>query len=256
MNQLTAVITGASAGIGAAIAKKLSECGYRLVLIARRLDKLQQLAKSLPCQDIHLIQLDISDSLAVQEQWKQIEQSVQSVDLLVNNAGVAFGLEPAAQAHLEEWDTMINTNIKGMIYCTHAVLPYMLRKNQGHIINLGSIAGTYPYPGAAVYCGTKAFVRQFSLCLRADLHGTLIRVTCIEPGLLGDTEFSLTRFRGDEQKAHKVYENTQPLTPEDIANTVYFCHSQLNHVNINTIEMMPVYQSFGSLPVYRTHTNS
>lgn len=153
---------------------------------------------------------------------------------------------------MDDWEQCIAINVNGMTYCTHAVLPSMVRRNRGHIINLGSIAGSYPYPGGSVYCGVKAFAHQFSLSLRADLLGTQVRVTCIEPGLLGGTEFSITRFHGDKEKAKKVYEGTTPLQPEDVAKVVQFCIALPVHVNINTIELMPVSQAFASLAVHRT----
>jgi len=249
---LTAVITGASAGIGAAIARQFAQSGYRLALIARRKEKLEDLRKELGSKNIHIFDLDVSSRSAVDKTFSAIEKEVGSIDILVNNAGVALGLDRAQEANLDEWEQCIAVNINGMIYCTHAVLPGMVRRNQGHIINLGSVAGRYPYPGGNVYCGTKAFVHQFSLSLRADLLGTQIRVTCIEPGLVGGTEFSVTRFRGDKEKAKKIYEGTDPLQPEDIAKTIHFCVSLPRHVNINAIELMPVGQAFAPLAVRKT----
>jgi 3-hydroxy acid dehydrogenase/malonic semialdehyde reductase len=170
---------------------------------------------------------------------------------LVNNAGLALGLEGAPEADLENWERMIETNCSGLVYVTRALLPGMVQRRRGHVVNMGSIAGTYPYPGGNVYGATKAFVHQFSLGLRADLHGTGIRVTCIEPGLIGGTEFSEVRFAGDAERAAGVYAGTQPLTPEDIAAAVDWAVSQPEHVNVNVIELMPVVQSFAALPVDR-----
>ena len=175
----------------------------------------------------------------------------QQVDLLVNNAGLALGLEPAHKTDLNDWYQMIDTNIKGLVTVTRLILPEMVERNVGHIINLGSIAGTYPYPGGNVYGGTKAFVKQFSLNLRADLAGTAIRVSNVEPGLCGGTEFSNVRFKGDDDKVAKVYENVQYVKPEDIADIVLWLNQQPPHVNINRIEVMPVAQSFAPLTVVK-----
>ena len=171
--------------------------------------------------------------------------------MLVNNAGLALGLQSAPEAELENWEQMIETNCTGLVYVTRAVLPGMVARRRGHVVNMGSIAGTYPYPGGNVYGATKAFVHQFSLGLRADLHGTGIRVTSIEPGLIGGTEFSAVRFGGDTEKAAGVYADTTPLGPEDIASAVEWVTSQPEHVNVNVIELMPVSQSFAALPVDR-----
>ncbi len=245
------VITGASAGIGAATARRFAKEGYRLALTARRLDRLIQLQEELKTESF-VYKLDVCSSDDVAATFQKIEQEHGSIDILVNNAGLGFGLEPAYQGKIEEWDQCIDTNIKGLLYCTRAVLPSMVKLDSGHVINLGSVAARYPYPGGNVYGATKAFVRQFSFNLRADLIGTHVRVSCIEPGLVGETEFSDIRFRGDTTRAAKVYENTKPLTPEDIAEVIYFCHSLPRHVNINTVEVMPVMQASGSLVVHRS----
>jgi 3-hydroxy acid dehydrogenase/malonic semialdehyde reductase len=175
-----------------------------------------------------------------------------AIDILVNNAGLALGLEPAQRTDPDQWEQMVDTNVKGVMYVTRAVLPGMVERRRGHVINLGSIAGTYAYPGGNVYGATKAFVRQFSLGLRADLFGTPIRVTSVEPGLVGGTEFSAVRFGGDATKASKIYDGADALTPEDVAEAVHWVASLPARVNINAIEMMPVTQSFGPLPVHRT----
>lgn len=248
----TVVITGASAGIGAAIARQLIQSNYRLVLLARRKEKLETLRKELGSKNIHIFDLDVSSRPSVEKTFAAIEEKIGDIDILVNNAGIALGLDRAQEAKLDEWEQCIAVNINGLIYCTHAALPGMVRRNQGHIVNLGSVAGHYPYPGGNVYCGTKAFVHQFSLNLRADLLGTSIRVTCVEPGLLGGTEFSVVRFRGDQERAKKVYEGIAPLQPEDIAKIVHFCLTLPRHVNINAIELMPVGQAFAPLAVHRT----
>ena len=191
------------------------------------------------------------DRAAVNAAVAALPADLSAIDILVNNAGLALGLEPAQRADPDAWEQMVDTNVKGVMYVTRAVLPGMVERRRGHVINLGSIAGTYPYPGGNVYGATKAFVRQFSLGLRADLFGTPIRVTSVEPGLVGGTEFSAVRFGGDAQKASKIYDGADALTPEDVAEAVHWVASLPARVNINAVEMMPVTQSFGPLPVYR-----
>ena len=243
-------ITGASAGIGAAAARRFAKAGFRLALTARRVDLLEGLRQELG-KDSAIYTLDVRSSEAVTKTFQEIEKQQGFVEILVNNAGCAFGLEPAYQSKIEEWDQCIETNINGLLYCTRATLPSMVKENKGHIINLGSVAGRYPYPGGHVYGATKAFVRQFSFNLKADLLGTNVRVSCIEPGLVGGTEFSNVRFRGDEDQAAKVYNQTQPLTADDIAEIIFFCHSLPRHVNINTVEVMPVCQASAPLSIHR-----
>lgn len=250
---MNVVITGASSGIGAAAARCFSKEGYRVILLARRKDRLEEIRKELGEKHIAL-ELDVTCRIAVETTFSKIEKEIGPVDILLNNAGAAFGLEPAFQANLDDWEKCINTNINGLVYCTRAALSGMVQRNQGHIINLGSIAGTYPYPGGNVYGATKAFVHQFSLNLRADLIGTFVKVTCVEPGLVGSTEFSNVRFRGDEEMAKKPYQNTIPLSPEDIAETIVFCAKQPPHVNINTIEIMPISQASAHLTIHRQKT--
>lgn len=247
------VITGASSGIGAATARRFGKENIKLVLLARRREKLEQLQKEIKAPSL-FFEVDVTDSALVAKTIKHIEDKEGPIEILVNNAGGAFGLDPAYKSNLQDWDKCVDVNIKGLLYCTHAVLPHLVKRNKGHIINIGSVAGTYPYPGGNVYGATKAFVHQFSLNLKADLLGTDVRVTCIEPGLLGGTEFSVVRFKGDEKRAKNVYEKTQPLLPEDIAETIYFCTTLPKHVNINTIEMMPVAQASSSLAVHRNET--
>lgn len=244
------VITGASSGIGAAIAIRFAKEGFPVVLLARRLDRLQSMKKELPGK-IFAYELDVTDRNRVETVIEKIDKEIGPIGVLVNNAGVAFGLEPAYEASSDEWDQMVETNIKGLLSCTRAVLPKMVERNAGQIINLGSTAGSYPYPGANVYGATKAFVHQFSLNLRADLLGKNIRVNCIEPGLVGGSEFSIVRFRGDAERAQNIYSGTQPLTPEDVAEVVYFCHILPSHININTVEFMPVLQASAHLAVHK-----
>ncbi|WP_315569545.1 SDR family oxidoreductase [Haemophilus parahaemolyticus] len=248
MKTTTALVTGATAGFGLAICKKLIEAGYKVIGTGRRAARLAELHSQLG-NDFLPLTFDITDLEATKQALNQRPEGWQAVDLLVNNAGLALGLEPAHQADLNDWAQMIDTNVKGLVNITRLVLPEMVARNHGHIINLSSIAGNYPYPGGNVYGGTKAFVTQFSLNLRADLAGTKIRVSNVEPGLCGGTEFSNVRFHGDDEKAAKVYENVQSVQPEDIANIVLWLNQQPEHVNINRIEVMPTAQSFSPLKV-------
>ncbi|MBN3763152.1 bifunctional NADP-dependent 3-hydroxy acid dehydrogenase/3-hydroxypropionate dehydrogenase YdfG [Burkholderia sp. Ac-20365] len=243
-------VTGASAGFGAAIARTFVKGGHRVVATARRKDRLQALADELG-DNLLPFELDVRDRAAVEAVPAALPADFAGVDVLVNNAGLALGLEPAQRADLDDWTTMIETNCTGLVQVTRAFLPGMIERNRGHVFNLGSVAGMWPYAGGNVYGATKAFVRQFSLNLRADLHGTPVRVTDIEPGLCGGTEFSNVRFRGDDEKAANVYQNVQPLTAEDIADSIYWIATRPAHVNINTIELMPVAQSFAGLNIHR-----
>ncbi|MFZ7108581.1 SDR family oxidoreductase [Avibacterium avium] len=244
------LITGASAGFGKAMCEVFIKAGYKVIGAARRLEKLEKLQAELG-ENFFPLQMDMNNLSEIDRAFSKLPEAFQQIDLLVNNAGLALGLEPAHQANFDDWLTMINTNIVGLTYLTRKVLPQMVERQQGHIINLGSIAGTYPYPGGNVYGATKAFVEQFSLNLRADLAGTKVRVTNVEPGLCGGTEFSNVRFKGDDSKAASVYANVQPIEPIDIANTVLWIYQQPAHVNINRIEIMPVAQSFSALNVVR-----
>jgi 3-hydroxy acid dehydrogenase / malonic semialdehyde reductase len=242
-------VTGASSGFGAAVARRFVTAGALVVATARRLDRLEDLAAEL---GPHLlpISLDVRDRDAVAGAIDGLPAEFAEVDVLVNNAGAALGLSPAQDADLDDWEQMIDTNCKGLAYCTRVILPGMVTRRRGHVVNLGSVAGTYPYPGGNAYGGTKAFVHQFSLNLRSDLHGTGVRVTCIEPGM-ADTEFSLVRFSGDQAKADAVYAGMQPLTADDIAESVHWAVTLPAHVNVNTMELMPVTQSFAPFQVAR-----
>jgi 3-hydroxy acid dehydrogenase / malonic semialdehyde reductase len=247
----TVFITGASSGFGAAAARRFAARGDRIIAAARRTDRLQSLAGELGAGVLLPLTLDVRDRSAVERLPEELPADFAEVDILVNNAGLALGLDPAQRADLDEWDQMIQTNCTGLVYVTRAFLPQMVARGAGHVVNLGSIAGTYPYPGGNVYGATKAFVHQFSLNLRADLHGTGVRVTCIEPGLVGGTEFSQVRFGGDRDRAAAVYAGTHALTAEDITAAIEWATSQPPHVNINTIELMPVTQSFAPFQVDR-----
>lgn len=246
----TIMITGASAGFGAACARKYSGPDNRLILAARRLEKLTSLQQELSDTETYLLQLDVCDRKAVADALTNLPEPFQDVDILINNAGLALGLEPAQEADLEKWETMVDTNIKGLMYCTRLILPGMVKRGHGHIVNLGSVAGSTPYPGANVYGATKSFVKQFSNNLRSDLLGTPIRVTNIEPGL-AETEFSLVRFGGDSERAAEVYKGTQPLVAGDIAEIIYWVTGLPSHININSLEVMPVCQAWGPFAIHR-----
>jgi 3-hydroxy acid dehydrogenase/malonic semialdehyde reductase len=244
-------VTGASAGFGAAIARRFARDGAKVIAAGRRLERLHELTQE--CGDSILpIELDVRDNAAVEHAVKVLPAAFAEIDVVVNNAGLALGLEPAHRALLEDWDTMVDTNIKGLMYVTRALLPGLVARGRGHIVNIGSVAAEWPYPGGNVYGATKAFVRQFSLNLRADLLGTPVRVTDVEPGLCGGTEFSQVRFHGDGARAANVYTGTEPLTPEDIADTVHWVATRPPRVNINTISLMPVGQAFSPLAVHRS----
>ncbi len=244
------LITGATSGFGAAVARCFTKDGATVIGTGRRRERLDDLKKELGAT-FHPLPFDVGKRSEVERALGALTKDLAAVDVLVNNAGGAIGLDPAQGANLDDWDTMIDSNIKGVVYCTRLLLPGMVERKRGHIINVGSTAGEWPYPGGNVYCGVKAFVRQFSLSIRADLLGTGVRVTDVEPGLAGGTEFSQVRFKGDEKKAAAVYEGTQPLMPEDIADAIHWVATRPAHVNVNTIQIMPTSQAFGPLAVKR-----
>jgi len=246
----TVFVSGASAGFGVAVAERFAAAGDRVVIAARRADRLSALAERLGSNILPIV-LDVTDRDAVADAVAALPAGFAEIDVLVNNAGLAAGMEPAQSTDLDDWDRMVDTNCKGLMYLTRAVLPSMVARNRGHVINLGSVAATYPYPGGNVYGATKAFVHQFSRNLRTDLHGTGVRVTCIEPGLCGGTEFSEVRFHGSVEKAAAVYEGTTPLTADDVAEAIRWAVDQPPHVNINLIELMPVVQSAGPFRIAR-----
>lgn len=248
----TIFITGASAGFGEACARIFAAEGARLILTARRMDKLTALRGELEtaAAGIHVVQLDVRDRAAVDSVVAALPEEFREIDVLVNNAGLALGLEPAHQVDIEDWEVMVDTNIKGLMYCTRAILPGMVERNRGHIVNISSTAGSWPYPGGNAYGGTKAFVTQFSRNLRADLIGKKVRVTCIQPGM-AETEFSNVRFKGDDAKAKQVYNGVEPLTAVDIAETVSWVVNRPAHVNINALEVMSVNQSWGPFTIHR-----
>ncbi len=237
-----AFVTGASAGFGAAIARRLARHGMRVILAARRADRLRALAAEIG-EAALAFALDVTDADAVRALPAALPEGWREIDVLVNNAGLALGLGPAWEADPADWDRMVATNVRGLTMVTRALLPGMVARDRGHIVNLGSIAGEYPYAGGHIYGASKAFVEQFSLNLRADLIGRNVRVTNIEPGLVGGTEFSAVRFGGDAERAAAVYHGTVPLDEDDIAESVAWAVRQPAHVNINRIEMMPICQA-------------
>ena len=246
----TVFVTGASAGFGVAIARRFVATGARVIVCARRADRLAALAADLGAA-VLAIELDVRERASVERAIGALPPAFAEIDVLVNNAGLAKGLEPAQRAELDDWDQMIDTNCKGLVYTTHAILPGMVARGRGHVINIGSVAGSYPYPGGNVYGASKAFVHQFSLNLRSDLHGTGVRVTCVEPGLAGGTEFSTVRFSGDEARARAVYAGVEALGADDVAEAVHWAASVPAHVNVNTIELMAVAQSFAPFQIHR-----
>ena len=245
-----ALVTGATAGFGAAITHRLVRDGWHVIAAARRLDRLEKLADALG-DALLPYALDVTDAAGVAALPDRLPAAWRDIDALINNAGLALGLDPAQSASIEDWDRMVATNVNGVMHMTRALLPGMVARNRGHVVNLGSIAGTYPYPGGHIYGATKAFVKQFTLNLKADLVGTQVRVTDIEPGLCGGTEFSTVRFGGDTARAAKMYEGTTPLTAEDIAEAVAWVLHLPQHVNINRIEMMPTCQASAPLAIIR-----
>lgn len=246
----TAFITGATSGFGRACAEMFAEKGWNLVLSGRREKRLQELQEKFTQVAVHTAVCDVRERAQVEVMIAGIPDSHADIDLLVNNAGLALGMKPAQEADLDDWETMVDTNIKGLMYVTRALLPAMVKRGQGHIVNMGSVAGSWPYPGGNAYGATKAFVEQFSNNLRADLHGTGIRVSNIEPGL-AESEFSVVRFHGDRKKADSVYDGTDPLTPVDIAEIVWWLVERPPHVNINRLEVMPVCQSWSPFAIDR-----
>ena len=243
-------ITGATSGFGAAMARKFVRNGHRVIATGRRGDRLEELRKELS-PSVLPVTMDVTDKASIKAALDSLPAEWQAIDVLVNNAGLALGIEPAHEASLDEWETMIATNCQGLVTMTRMVLPDMVKRGSGTVINIGSTAGAYPYPGGNVYGATKAFVDQFTLNLRADLVGTGVRATTIAPGLCGGTEFSNVRFRGNDAAAAKVYEGTVPLTADDIAESAYWIATLPAHVNINYLEMMPTCQGFSPFTIKR-----
>ncbi|MBD2455208.1 SDR family oxidoreductase [Nostoc sp. FACHB-87] len=247
-NQIV-LITGASSGIGTACAKVFAGAGAKLILAARRLERLQQLADSLNQEfgtATHLLQLDVRDRPAVESAINNLPAEWSNIDILINNAGLSRSLDKLHEGDFQDWEEMIDTNIKGLLYLTRYVVPGMVSRGRGHIVNLGSIAGHQTYPGGNVYCATKAAVKAISEGLKQDLLGTPVRVTSVDPGMV-ETEFSEVRFHGDTERAKRVYQGVNPLTADDIADVIFFCTTRSPHVNINEVILMPVNQASATL---------
>lgn len=250
--QPTLFITGATSGFGAACARRFAQVGWSLIISGRREDRLQELADDLSGQtEVLPLVLDVRDRAAMETAIANLPEQFSSLRGLINNAGLALGTEPAQVCDLDHWDTMVDTNIKGLLYSTRLLLPRLITHGAGAgIVNLGSIAGNWPYPGSHVYGATKAFVRQFSLNLRCDLQGTGVRVTNLEPGLC-ESEFSLVRFGGDQARYDATYGGASPIQPEDIAETIFWILNQPAHININSLELMPVSQAWSNFAIHR-----
>ncbi|MEH2088044.1 SDR family oxidoreductase [Nostoc sp.] len=248
------LITGASSGIGTACAKIFAGAGAKLILAARRLERLQQLADTLSkdfSTETHLLQLDVRDRSAVESTIATLPPAWSDIDILINNAGLSRGLDKLHEGSFQDWEDMIDTNVKGLLYVSRYVVPGMVSRDRGHVVNLGSIAGHQTYPGGNVYCATKAAVRAISEGLKQDLLGTRVRVTSVDPGMV-ETEFSEVRFHGNTERANKVYEGVTPLTADDIADVIFFCVTRSPHVNINEVVLMPVDQASATLVNRRT----
>ena len=248
------LITGASSGIGTACAKIFAGAGAKLILAARRLERLQQLADTLSkdfSTEIYLLQLNVRDRNAVESAISTLPSAWSDIDILINNAGLSRGLDKLHEGSFQDWEDMIDTNVKGLLYLSRYVVPGMVSRDRGHVVNLGSIAGHQTYPSGNVYCATKAAVRAISEGLKQDLLGTRVRVTSVDPGMV-ETEFSEVRFHGDTERANKVYQGVTPLTADDVADVIFFCVTRSPHVNINEVVLMPVDQASATLVNRRT----
>ena len=246
--QKIALITGATAGFGNSSVKQFIDNGWKVIATGRREERLLALKEQFG-EALHTLTFDIQNSTQINEAIDSLPSNFKNIDLLINNAGLALGTAAAQECDLEQWNTMVDTNIRGLMSLTHKVLPKLIEQ-RGAVINISSVAASYPYPGGNVYGGTKAFVVQFSLGLRSDLHGTGVRVTCVEPGM-SETEFTLVRTKGDQSASDKLYEGANPMTGEDIAKTLYWIATLPPHMNINRVELMPVNQSFSPFQVHR-----
>ena len=247
----TAMVTGASAGIGEAIVRRLVADGWRVLASARRSERLQALAAELG-PTVQPFVLDVADPQAVRALPAALPAGWQEVDLLVNNAGLALGIKPAQETNVDDWERMVDANVSGLVRCTHALLPGMVSRGRGHIVNIGSLAGQLPYPGGNVYGASKAFVRHFSYGLLADLVATPVRCTLIEPGLVGGSEFSNVRFKGDDTRAASVYAGAVPLAPDDIAEAVGWTVQQPARINVSLVQVLPTCQGPGPVVVHRS----
>ena len=243
-------ITGATSGFGEAAARRYVAAGGKVIATGRRKDRLEKLQTELGASNCHIIELDVQDRAAMEKAIAEIPAPFDAINIVLANAGLALGLGPAAEADLDDWQTMIDTNISGLVYTVRLLLPGLIARGGGHVVTLGSVAGEYAYPGGSVYGATKAFVKQFALNLRSDLQGKNVRVTNIEPGLT-ETEFSLVRFKGDEGKASAPYSKTKAMNADDIAESIFWATSLPAHVNVNKIELMATTQAIGPFDIYR-----
>ena len=246
-NQIV-LITGASSGIGASCVKYFADAGAKLILAARRFERLQQVVESLklPSENFHLVELDVRNRNAVESAVSNLPSEWSNIDILINNAGLSRGLDKLHEGSYQDWEEMIDTNVKGLLYLTRCVVPGMVERSSGHVVNIGSIAGHQTYPGGNVYCASKAAVRAISEGLKQDLLGTPIRISSVDPGLV-ETEFSQVRFHGDDEKAKKVYQGLTPLTPDDIADVILFCVTRPAHVNLSEILLVPTDQASATM---------
>ncbi|KAF1716478.1 NADP-dependent 3-hydroxy acid dehydrogenase [Pseudoxanthomonas yeongjuensis] len=245
----TVLITGATSGFGAAAVERFAAAGWRVIATGRRAERLQPLVERFGADRVHAAAFDIRDETALEAALEALPEGFRDIDVLINNAGLALGTAPAQKASLQDWRTMIDTNITALVTLTHRLLPTLVER-KGVIINMSSVAASYPYPGGNTYGGTKAFVKQFSLGLRSDLHGTGVRVTSIEPGM-AETEFTVVRTHGDQAASDRVYGGANPMTAEDIAEQLFWIATLPPHLNINRLEIMPVTQSFPAFQVHR-----
>lgn len=245
-----AFISGATSGFGQALARRILDAGGKVIATGRRKDRLDAFSQEMNNKNLFCLEMDVTNPTSIENGLSSLPSNFQEIDILFNNAGLALGLKGAFEASLSDWNTMIDTNIKGLVHITNIILRGMAVRNRGDVINVGSVAGSYPYPGGNVYGATKAFVHQFSLNLRADLLGKNIRVTSIEPGMC-ETEFSEVRFEGDKEKAAKVYEGVHALSADDVALTIEGILRLPSHINVNTIEIMPIQQAFSPFAIHR-----
>ena len=243
-------ITGATSGFGAAAARRYVAAGGKVIATGRREDRLEALRDELGAENCHIIRLDVRDRKELEAAIASIPAPFDAINIVLANAGLALGLQPAAETDLDDWQTMIDTNVSGLVYTVRLLLPGLIARGGGHVVTLGSIAGEYAYPGGSVYAATKAFVKHFALAIRSDLQGKNVRVTDIEPGLT-ETEFSVVRFKGDESKAGNVYAGTKPMNAEDIAESIFWATTLPAHVNVNKIQLMATTQAIGAFDIYR-----
>lgn len=249
-SRFTVFITGATSGFGQAAARRYVAAGAKVIATGRRKDRLVDLQIELGPQNCHIIEMDVRDRAGVEAAIADIPEPFKDINIVLANAGLALGLGPAHEASLDDWQTMIDTNISGLVYTVRLLLPGLVARGGGHVVTMGSVAGEFTYPGASVYAASKAFVKHFALAIRSDLQGKNIRVTDIEPGLT-ETEFSVVRFAGDQQKADNVYAGTKPMTAEDIAESIFWATSLPEHVNVNKIQLMATTQAIGPFDIYR-----